>query len=668
MSNHITETQFEGFVLKTLTDAEREHITRHTADCPACRATLQEREVEWRRIRYELQTELRQARPSPQMNFDAIAPGIPGLRRFTMFKKSSTHVLTSALALVMLIVGFIALNNFWRQSGTLAPIVLDAPDVSVSDTPVKTSPTPYQLGDGRSVPGWYTNNTYVSLQEATVVSSDYEVGIDTAVSYQGGHSGYIRSRVDNPSGGGNLLQTIQADAYRGQRIRIAAFLKTKQVDGRAMLSVAIYDNNGRVINNSHTGNSALTGTQDWQRQEMVVDVPENSAYISFGAALNGSGQTWVDNWAIEVVSTDVPVTTDRSVPHNLGLETADDNGFPRHWFMAGSTPEKYQASLDDTVFTEGQTSAWLQSDTANGNEFGTLMQSILPGDFRGQWVRLTVDVKSENASQVMPWMRVDGPRLQILQFDNNAYQFLSGTVGWTPYEIVLDVPEESTGISFGLMVSGAGKGWIDNVQLEIVGGHVSTTNSQDGPWSRDAPLRTALQPEGSARISTPLSGWFEAGTEMEMYETGVDTAVLPPNSDLPSVFIRGNDAGAAGSGALAQTISAQNYRGQRISLMVYLRGDAVTGQAAPWLRVDSLFGTLGKAEMGSLALTGSQEWTPYELVLDVPDEALAIAFGVSLEGAGTVWIGDVQLEAVSSDVLTTNLFDVAAPVNLDFEE
>ena len=673
MNKHITETQFEGFVLKILTDAEREHITRHTADCPTCRATLQEREVQLRRIRYELQTELRQARPSPQMNFAAIASDIPRLRKFTMFQHTSTRLLAGAVALVVLVVSFIMLNNFWQQSVELAPIVPDVSDVDVIDTPVNVSQRLVQLGDGRSAPGWYTNNTYVSLQEATVVSSDYEVGIDTAVSYQGGHSGTIRSRVDNPDGSGFLLQTIQADAYRGQRIRIAAFLKTEQVDGRAALNVTIYDGDGRVINNGQTGNNALTGTQDWQRQEMVVDVPENSAYLSFGTELAGSGQTWVDNWTIEVVSSDVPVTADRSAPHNLGLETADADGFPQHWLMAGCAPEKYQASLDNTVFTEGKTSVLLQSDTANGNEFGTLMQSILPGDFRGQRVRLTADIKSENASQVMPWMRVDGPRGRVLQFDNNDDQFLSGTVDWTPYEIVLDVPEESTGIFFGLIVGRTGKGWIDNVQLEIVGKDVPTTNNKNVPIANvpiayEIPLRTGLQPEGSTRISTPLSGWFEAGTQPEVYETGVDTAVLSPNSSLPSVFIRGNDAGAVGSGALAQIISAQNYRGQRISLMVYLRGDAVTGQATPWLRVDSLSGTLGKAEVGSLALTGSQEWTPYELVLNVPDDALAIAFGVTLNGEGTVWIGDVQLETVSDSVPTTNLFDVTVPTNLDFEK
>jgi len=402
---------------------------------------------------------------------------------------------------------------------------------------------------------------------------------------------------------------------------------------------------------------------------MVLDVPANGAYIRFGASLDGNGRIWVDNWTVEVVSGSVPVTADRSAPHNLGLETADANGFPQYWLMAGSAPEKYQASLDDAVFTEGQASVLVQSDTATVNEFGTLMQVILPDAYRGQRVRLTADVKSENASKVMPWLRVDGPLGQMLQFDNNDDQFLSGTTDWTPYEIVLDVPEESTGIFFGLIVGGTGKGWMDNVRLEMVSADVPSTNTAENPTPLEASLRPALNQEGSARISAPLSGWFEAGSKADGYETGVDTAVLQPNSDLPSVFIRGSEAGAEGSGSLAQTISARNYRGQRISLKLYLRGDSVAGQAVPWLRVDSLLSVLSKAEAsGILALTGSQDWTPYELVLDVPEEASVISFGVALNGAGTVWIGDVQLEAVGDNVPTTNMFDLAEPVNLNFED
>jgi hypothetical protein len=42
------------------------------------------------------------------------------------------------------------------------------------------------------------------------------------------------------------------------------------------------------------------------------------------------------------------------------------------------------------------------------------------------------------------------------------------------YEIVLDVSEESTDISFGLLLAGRGQLWFSETQLEAVGDDVST--------------------------------------------------------------------------------------------------------------------------------------------------------------------------------------------------
>lgn len=39
---------------------------------------------------------------------------------------------------------------------------------------------------------------------------------------------------------------------------------------------------------------------------------------------------------------------------------------------------------------------------------------------------------------------------------------------WTSYEIVLDVPEGASLITFGLLQTGRGQAWVDEIQLEIV--------------------------------------------------------------------------------------------------------------------------------------------------------------------------------------------------------
>jgi hypothetical protein len=44
-----------------------------------------------------------------------------------------------------------------------------------------------------------------------------------------------------------------------------------------------------------------------------------------------------------------------------------------------------------------------------------------------------------------------------------------GSTEWTEYEIVLDVPEGSTRITYGFLLIGAGTVWGDDLKVEIVG-------------------------------------------------------------------------------------------------------------------------------------------------------------------------------------------------------
>lgn len=61
-----------------------------------------------------------------------------------------------------------------------------------------------------------------------------------------------------------------------------------------------------------------------------------------------------------------------------------------------------------------------------------------------------------------------------------------------------------------------------------------------------------------------------------------------------------------------------------------------------------------------------------EIVLDVPEEAQEVAFGLLLTGKGQVWMDDLNFEVVGKDVPTTAESTVkkapASPVNLNFED
>ncbi len=59
--------------------------------------------------------------------------------------------------------------------------------------------------------------------------------------------------------------------------------------------------------------------------------------------------------------------------------------------------------------------------------------------------------------------------------DNMQSRPIRGTVDWRKYEVVLDVPQQTVGIYFGVLLAGSGQVWLSNVQLEAVSEGVQTT-------------------------------------------------------------------------------------------------------------------------------------------------------------------------------------------------
>jgi hypothetical protein len=72
-----------------------------------------------------------------------------------------------------------------------------------------------------------------------------------------------------------------------------------------------------------------------------------------------------------------------------------------------------------------------------------------------------------------------------------------------------------------------------------------------------------------------------------------------------------------------------------------------------------------------LPITGTTGWQNYAVVLNVPQDATGIFFGILLTGPGTVWLNTVRIEEVGSDIPTTGASRTKRgdqPRNLDFLE
>jgi hypothetical protein len=111
--------------------------------------------------------------------------------------------------------------------------------------------------------------------------------------------------------------------------------------------------------------------------------------------------------------------------------------------------------------------------------FGTLMQSIRAEQYKGKRVRLSGFVNSrEVVGWAGLWMRVDQGK-DAVAFDNMQGRPIKGTTAWQRYDVVLDVPPEATGISFGILLAGTGEVWLSGTKFDVVGMDAPVTSTGD---------------------------------------------------------------------------------------------------------------------------------------------------------------------------------------------
>jgi hypothetical protein len=69
---------------------------------------------------------------------------------------------------------------------------------------------------------------------------------------------------------------------------------------------------------------------------------------------------------------------------------------------------------------------------------------------------------------------------------------------------------------------------------------------------------------------------------------------------------------------------------------------------------DAYDSLLAVDNMRNRAAAGTQDWTRYSLVLNVPDDAFGINIGARLMGPGKLWIDGVVFEEVGDDITVTD--------------
>lgn len=161
---------------------------------------------------------------------------------------------------------------------------------------------------------------------------------------------------------------------------------------------------------------------------------------------------------------------------------------PRGWTVWGNgDSERYRLGLDPETAGVALIESRLRRGSGSGpgkDQFATLMQSVSADAYRGTRLRLSANLRTEDADAGTIWLRVDSAAGTVLRFDNMMQRVsegaLRGNADWTSRSIILDVPEDAASLNYGFFLQGFGRCWARGFDLEQVDRDVATTDGR-GP-------------------------------------------------------------------------------------------------------------------------------------------------------------------------------------------
>ena len=160
----------------------------------------------------------------------------------------------------------------------------------------------------------------------------YEMGVEAGAGQNSENAATIKSIDKKINGFGTLMQNCRPDQFLGKRVRMSGYVKSLNVDPDSQRDWAglwiRVDKKGtdEPLSFDNMSDRPIKGTTEWQKYELVVDVPLHAINIAYGALLAGTGQIWFDNLNFEIVDHTVP-TTSKGNEHNPPLPEPSNLNF-----------------------------------------------------------------------------------------------------------------------------------------------------------------------------------------------------------------------------------------------------------------------------------------------------------------------------------------------------
>lgn len=205
-------------------------------------------------------------------------------------------------------------------------------------------------------------------------SNLYRIGLDREIKHGGKSAGFLASQDADYEQNhyASLEQSLDATKYRGKRLRLSAFLKSKNVKKRGMLEVEVPDPYAD-LSDTFRQEPSCVGTSDWKRYEIEFPVMAYAQVIEIRVHLHGAGQIWLDDLRLEVLgNSDDPRTAKLPAPDPSLFDDLVNTDFEQTQLeydlsvMQGLWENKSPAGIRITRLVEGNKETDTRYDQ-NGN-------------------------------------------------------------------------------------------------------------------------------------------------------------------------------------------------------------------------------------------------------------------------------------------------------------
>jgi hypothetical protein len=158
---------------------------------------------------------------------------------------------------------------------------------------------------------------------------------------------------------------------------------------------------------------------------------------------------------------------------------------PAQWESGGFHHDGYEVTTDSKEAFEGKPSIRIQSSPAIAPQGeANAATGFFAERYRGKRVRFSAFLKTREVNRWSGlWLSLDGPAERPgqkgvrLRFDNMRNRPVKGNTSWARYEVVVDVPPESSDVTIGFFLVGSGTVWMAKPSFEVVGNDVPVTSS-----------------------------------------------------------------------------------------------------------------------------------------------------------------------------------------------